>query len=137
MQNIRHESLEPHVFDTRDQLCRLEILIGRISAALAQVVHKIPKHLLVGEIAEGKLQDALSDFSESAAFFAEVHNDADATTLCAPYALLNGEDQVGLAGADVRAKHVRTIAYRLLRQCQETKPILEKQYTHIRHGPGE
>ena len=42
VQDVGHERLEAHVLHASDKLGRLEILIGRIAATLAQVVYKIP-----------------------------------------------------------------------------------------------
>ncbi len=42
VQDVGHESLEAHVFDARDLLRRLEILIGRIATPLAKIVDQVP-----------------------------------------------------------------------------------------------
>ena len=55
--------------------------------------------------------NALRDFSECAAFLAEVYDETDSTTLRPTDTLLNCVGQVGFACADIRAEHVRTIAY--------------------------
>ena len=57
-------ALESNVLDTRDQLRRAEVLVRRVAAALAEVVHEVLRH-----------------FAERGAFFPEVHGDADAAGL--------------------------------------------------------
>jgi len=90
----RHKRLEPHVLDAGDELRRLEILVRRVATALAQVVHEV-----------------LGDLAERAALLAEVDDDADAAALRGADALLDGENKVRFARADVRAEYVRAVAF--------------------------
>jgi hypothetical protein len=41
VQDVRHERLEAHVLDASDELGRLEVLVGRVSSTLTQVVDEI------------------------------------------------------------------------------------------------
>ena len=43
VQDVGHECLESHVLDTRNELRRAEILVRRITATLAQVIHEVSK----------------------------------------------------------------------------------------------
>lgn len=38
MQHIRHERLEPHILNARDEFCRAEIFVCGVAAAFAEVV---------------------------------------------------------------------------------------------------
>lgn len=93
VQDVRHERLEAHVLDARDELRALEILVRAVAAALAQVVHEILGHLAQGT-----------------ALLAEVRDDADAARLRAADALLDRIGEVWLARADIRPKDVRAVA---------------------------
>lgn len=42
VQDVGHECLEAHVLDTRDELCRFEVLVGGVTTPLPQVVDKVP-----------------------------------------------------------------------------------------------
>jgi hypothetical protein len=42
VQDIGHESLEAHVFDTGDELRGLEILVRAVTSTLAEVVDEVP-----------------------------------------------------------------------------------------------
>ena len=52
----------------------------------------------------------LCDFSQSAAFLAEVNNDATTAILCLLDCLFDAEDEVGSAGANVGPKNIATVA---------------------------
>lgn len=41
VQDIGHERLEAHILHTRDELRRLEVLVGRVAAAFTEVVHEV------------------------------------------------------------------------------------------------
>ena len=43
VKDVRHQGLETHVLHSSDELCRLEVLVCGVAAALAQVVHKVPE----------------------------------------------------------------------------------------------
>lgn len=99
MEDVGHERLEAHILDAGDELGGLEVLVGGVAATLAEVVDEV-----------------LCDLTEGATFFAEVDDDADATGLRGLDALFDGVYEVGLACADVRSKHVRSVTYTLHRQ---------------------
>lgn len=42
VQDVGHERLEAHVLHASNDLCRLEVLVRRITTALAKIVHKVP-----------------------------------------------------------------------------------------------
>jgi hypothetical protein len=42
VKNVGHESLEPHVLNSRYQFSGLEVFVSRIAASLPQVVHQVP-----------------------------------------------------------------------------------------------
>jgi hypothetical protein len=92
MQHVWHESLEAHVFHTGYKLGRAEVLVCGVATALAKVVYQIFRHL-----------------AQRTAFLAEVHNDANTTSLRRTNALLYREYEVRLASADVRTKYIRAV----------------------------
>jgi hypothetical protein len=42
VEDIRHKCLKPHILDTSDKFRRLEVLVSRIAAPLAEVVDEVP-----------------------------------------------------------------------------------------------
>jgi hypothetical protein len=52
----------------------------------------------------------LGDFTQRSSLFAEVHYKTDTTSLGATYTLLDCEDEIRFAGANVRSEDIRTIA---------------------------
>jgi hypothetical protein len=56
-----------------------------------------------------KISHLLGDFSQCSSFFAEVHYKADSTSLGATDTLFDSEDEIRLAGADVRSEDIGTI----------------------------
>ena len=46
VQHVGHERLETHVLDARDEFRRFEVLVGGVTATLAQVVDQVPKSRL-------------------------------------------------------------------------------------------
>ena len=93
VQDVRHERLEAHVLHACNQFRCTEVLVRRVAAALAEVVDQIFGHL-----------------TECAAFFTEIHNNANSATLSRTDALLDSEYEIRLARADVGAKHIRSVA---------------------------
>jgi hypothetical protein len=96
VQDVRHEHLKAHVLHARNQFCCTEVLVRRVAAAFAEVVDQIFGYL-----------------TQRAAFFTEVHDDANSATLGRTDALLNGKHEIWLARADVGAKHIRSVACRM------------------------
>lgn len=71
----------------------------------------------------------LGNLAERTTLLAEVDDEADATTLGAAHALFDGVDQVWLTCADVRAKHVGTIAYGRA-VSQKSRSRMTRSYIH-------
>jgi len=84
MQDIWHESLEPHILDPSDHLGRLEVAIGGIPAALARIVHQI---WTVSDNFRGLR--TLRDFAQRPSLLAEVNDEPHAASLSATYGFLN------------------------------------------------
>ena len=42
VKDVGHERLETHVLDAGDKLGRLEVLVGRVTTTLAQIVNEVP-----------------------------------------------------------------------------------------------
>ena len=57
-----------------------------------------------------KIRNILCDFTERTPFLSEVYAYANASTLCAAHALFDGEYEIWLAGADIRAEDIGAIA---------------------------
>ena len=93
--HIRHQLLEPGVLHACDAFGALEILGRSIAAFLALAC-----------VVDQKLRD----LAERAAFLAIVNDDAESAGLSGACAFLDAVDQIGTAGADVRAEHIRAIA---------------------------
>jgi hypothetical protein len=95
VEDVGHQLLEAHVLHAGHALGAREILVGRVAAhlALARVVDQELGHL-----------------AERAAFLARVGDEAHAAALRALDALFDGVREVGAAGADVGAEHVRAVA---------------------------
>jgi hypothetical protein len=93
VQNVRHESLESHVFDTSNVLGPLEVVGRAISSSFTGVVDQI-----------------LGDLSQSSSFLSEVDDNTAATVLCFFDSFLDTEDQVRAAGADIRSEYIATVA---------------------------
>lgn len=87
MQDIRHQSLKPHVFDTGDHLGPLEVFAGHVCASFPSIVHEI-----------------LSHFSKSTTFFAEVDDDPTAAVLRFFDGLLDAKNEVWSTCTDVGAE---------------------------------
>ena len=96
VQHVGHQLLEAHVLHAGHALGAGEVLVGGVAAhlALARVVDQELGHL-----------------AERAAFLAGVGDQADAAALRAQDALLDRVREVGAAGADVGAEHVRAVAF--------------------------
>ena len=95
LQHVRHQLLEAHVLHAGDALGALEIGRGAIAArlALARVVDQ-----------------ELGDLAERPALLAVVDDQPDAAGLGGRDADLDAVHQIGPAGADVGAEHVRAVA---------------------------
>lgn len=52
------------------------------------------------------VSNSLSNFTEGSAFLSEVHNDANATSLSTSDTFFDGEREIWLARANIRAKDV-------------------------------
>ena len=95
MDHVRHQLLEARVLHAGDALGALEIGRGRVAAllALARVVDQ-----------------ELGDLAERPALLAVVDDDAEAAGLRRARAFLDAVHEIGPAGADVGAEHVRAVA---------------------------
>jgi hypothetical protein len=94
MQNVRHQRLEPHILHPSNHLRALEVLIGRIASPLPEIVDEV-----------------LGDLTQCTTFLAEVNDEANSAALSAADALLDGIDEVGLAGADVGTEDVGAVTF--------------------------
>ena len=96
MDHVRHQLLEARVLDAGDAFGALEIGRRLVAArlALARIV-----------------DEELGDLAERAAFLAVVDDEADAAVLRLPRRLLDAVGEIGPAGADVGAEHVRAVAF--------------------------
>ena len=96
VEHVRHQLLEARVLHAGDAFGALEIGRGRVAAllALARVVDQ-----------------ELGDLAERAAFLAVVDDDAELALLRGARAFLDAVDEIGPAGADVGAEHVRAVAF--------------------------
>ncbi len=95
MEHIGHQLLEAHVLHARHAFGAGEIRLGAVAAglALARVVDQ-----------------ELGDFAQRAPFLAVVDHQADAALLRHLDADFDAVREIGAAGADVGAEHVRPIA---------------------------
>jgi hypothetical protein len=95
VQHIRHELLKAGVLHARDTFRALEIGRGLVAALLplAGIVDQELRHL-----------------AQRAAFLAVIGDHADAAILRFAHAFLDAVHQIGPAGADVGAEHVRAVA---------------------------
>src|SRR5580704_12356920 len=95
MDRVRHQLLETGVLHAGDTFGALEILCRRIATLLplARVV-----------------DEEFRDLAQRPAFLAIVHDDAEAAGLAGARAFLDAVDQIGTAGADVRAEHIGAVA---------------------------
>ena len=94
--HVRHQLLEPGILHAGDTFGALEILGRGVAAflALARVVDQ-----------------EFRDLAERAAFLAVVDDDAEPAGLSGARAFLDAVEQIGTAGADVRAEHVGAVAF--------------------------
>jgi hypothetical protein len=134
MQNIRHQSLETHIFNTSDKFGGLEVLVGRIPSTLPQVINQIPGIRSKYTMHHVTRETSLGDFAQSTAFFTEVYNKTNTTALSATDAFFDSEHKVRLASTNVRTEHVGSIT------CEQSSvslmPITHvgERYTYIRHA---
>ena len=67
VENVRHEGLEAHVFDARDELGGFEVPIRRVSAAFAEVVDEVSEECVCVWLGcllrKENRQDRLGDFA--------------------------------------------------------------------------
>ena len=94
MTYVRHQGLEPHVLDSGDVLCALEVLARSILSSLARVIYEV-----------------LGYFSECSTFFTEVDDYATTALLGFLYGFFDAKDEVRSASADIGAKDVAAIAF--------------------------
>lgn len=139
MEDVRHQSLEAHVFDSGDVLGPSEVVRGAIFAALTSVVHHcnhvsmadhnplpLPEYsphmvqlgwgrtilraLSMPDSKRGGLgSSCLGDLSQSPALFPEVYDHTAATILGFLDRFFDSEDQVRSAGAYVGAEYITAI----------------------------
>ena len=95
VQHVRHELLEARVLDAGDAFGALEIGRRLVAARLALA---------------GVVDEELRHLAERAAFLAVVDDDAGAALLGLLHAFLDAVHEIGPAGADVGAEHVRAVA---------------------------
>ena len=102
-QHIGHEFLKPHVLHAGHALGAGKVLVGGVAAhlALACVVDQ-----------------ELGDLTQCPALLARIGHQADAAALRTLDAFLDRMGEVRAAGADVRAEHVRAIAFVMYPGCQ-------------------
>src|SRR5262249_21423888 len=93
--HVRHQLLKSRVLYAGDAFCALEIGSSSIAILLALA---------------GIVDQEFGDLAKCAAFLAIVHDDAEPTGLPGANAFLDAVYQVGTAGADVGAEHVRSVA---------------------------
>src|SRR5690606_15173619 len=96
VQRVRHQLLKPHILDARHTFRSSKVLTGCIASSLpfARVVYKELSHL-----------------AQSPSFFSIVDDNTGPTALGRQDALLDSVSQVRPTGADIRTKHVRTVAF--------------------------
>mmetsp|Transcript_17788 Transcript_17788/g.46942 ORF Transcript_17788/g.46942 Transcript_17788/m.46942 type:complete len:293 (+) Transcript_17788:1224-2102(+) len=95
VQHVGHHGLEPRVADAGDHLGVVEVHLRPVAALLVDA---------------GVVDAELDDLAEAAPLLPEVDDDADASALRALHRLLQREDEVGPAAADVAAEDVRADA---------------------------
>ena len=95
MQHVRHELLKAHVLHPCDAFGALKVGFGTVPAFL-------PLASIVNE--------EFRDFAQSTAFFAEIRDYACTALLRGFHADLDAMNEVGAAGADVGAEHIRAVA---------------------------
>ncbi|CCD99338.1 hypothetical protein BRAS3809_2590011 [Bradyrhizobium sp. STM 3809] len=108
--DIRHQLLETRILHAGDAFGALEVS-GRgvaVLLALARIV-----------------DEELGDLAERAAFLAVVDDDAEAAVLARGNAFLDAVDQIGAAGADVRAEHVGAVALVMHATCDLGPGIIQ------------
>lgn len=49
MQHVRHQRLETHILDSSDELGGFEVLVCRVAATFAKVVHKISNRSILDD----------------------------------------------------------------------------------------
>ncbi len=96
MDDVRHQLLEARVLDAGHAFGALEVGGSGVAALLA-----LP----------GVVDQELGDLAERAALLAVVDDDAEPARLRGARALLDAVHEVGPAGADVGAEHVRAVAF--------------------------
>ena len=96
VQHIGHQLLKTHVLHPRHTLGAQEVLVGAVAPYLPLA---------------GVVDEELGDLAERSALLAAVGDQAHPAGLRAPDAFFDRVGQVGAAGADVAAEHVRAIAF--------------------------
>ena len=92
VQNIRHQCLEPHILNTSNQLCALEVFVCRVSPSLSEVIHKVLGH-----------------FTEGSTLLTEVNNNTNTTTLCCLHTFFNCKGEIRFASTNVGSKDIGSV----------------------------
>lgn len=97
MKHIGHQSLESHIFYPSDDFSGFEVLVGRVSTSLSEIINKIPNQ--TGRLRfrgkkkkKPKTLDSLGNFSQRTSFFPEVDDNTNATSLGCPNAFFDSKD---------------------------------------------
>jgi hypothetical protein len=86
--------LKPHILDTGNVLCPLEILARPIFSPLSRVIHKVLGH-----------------FTKCSSFFTEVDDNTAAAFLSFLDSFFHAEDEIWAAGANVGSKYVAAVTF--------------------------
>src|SRR5271165_2951367 len=96
VEDIRHQLLKPHVLHPGDTFGAAEVGVGAVAARLALT---------------GVVDEEFGDFAERPSLLAVVNDDPDPALLGGVDADLDAVHEIGAAGADVGAEHVRAVAF--------------------------
>lgn len=130
MEDVWHESLEPHILDACNVLGSLEVVRGSIGPAFPRVVdHCIVLDQFAGRAVAGESHSQywfmlgsspsgsdvgswtyLGDLSQGSSFFTEVNDNTTSTILGFFDCLLDAENEIRAACANVGPEDVTSIA---------------------------
>jgi hypothetical protein len=121
VQNIRHQRLESHVFDSGNQFGRLKVSIGRVTSSFSRVVDKVCGVEWDGDLSVDEKPTmrwntpevglTLGHLTQRSAFFSEINDESNSTPLSTLDGLLDPVNQVRSTRADIRTEHVGPVAF--------------------------
>jgi len=128
VEDIGHRRLETHILDTSNDLSTLEVLVSGITAWGRSVSVRwarqesdeprfrklYTRYFVTSPSARPSFRKYTGEYHVFVISFytrtVQLTNNANLATLGSPHTLLDGEDKVRLAGANIRSKDIATVA---------------------------